>query len=199
MEISPMSKLSAELRNEIYRLALTTNKQLTICSSKLHDGRQKKPTATQPPLTKVCKQSRRESLQMFYNLNTFIISVSGAPRGSRDLRADFLRQTMEVALWMRCTEQASHQAISMLKLVVYMPWETGRREGDWSSFVRAFDRYGYRMPKLVATVHLKSQLALLELVLSESGFEEFKERQKQKAKDFFSGMGLEVKTTFKFI
>ncbi|KAF2208527.1 hypothetical protein CERZMDRAFT_101276 [Cercospora zeae-maydis SCOH1-5] len=78
MENSPFGKLSPELRNAIYELALTANQLLTICCKGAAKGATRDgQTAIQPPLTRVCRQAREESLMMFYHANTFLIVVTG--------------------------------------------------------------------------------------------------------------------------
>lgn len=58
MDNSPFNKLSAEIRNQIYELALTPDASISSDTSLSID----KGTAVQPALTRVCKQIRSETL-----------------------------------------------------------------------------------------------------------------------------------------
>ncbi|KAI7259288.1 hypothetical protein KC343_g2335 [Hortaea werneckii] len=76
MDNSPLTKLSAELRNEIYHLVLYSPKGFNIIyignilfDDKVlrNENHQVHPLA----LTATCKALRTETLQLFYALNTF--------------------------------------------------------------------------------------------------------------------------------
>lgn len=206
MENSLLNRLPAEMRNEIYRLVVTSSTALKVCSSSVtnhddddDDGRSG-PTATQPALTKVCKKIRAESLGLFYLSNKFNIHITGSPRGNSKLQEDFERQTIEVTRWLRQTTARNHLLISRLKLVMYMPWESGRAVEEWAWFLRKFRRYGYRKSKLKTTVHVLSRMHSLRDVLSLAGkLDAFGAEQAQKAKAFFKDMGIKARTNFTFI
>ncbi|KAK3072625.1 hypothetical protein LTR53_006489 [Teratosphaeriaceae sp. CCFEE 6253] len=72
------NKLSAELRNEIYEMALPRDQEFTI---KLVHGRfqQSGPHKQNTPLAlaAVCKKAWLESTQIFYHNNTFVIQDHG--------------------------------------------------------------------------------------------------------------------------
>ncbi|KAI7280677.1 hypothetical protein KC345_g4597 [Hortaea werneckii] len=76
MDNSPLTKLSAELRNEIYHLVLYSPEGFTIIyignilfDDKVlrNENHQVQPLA----LTATCKALRTETLQLFYAINTF--------------------------------------------------------------------------------------------------------------------------------
>ncbi|KAF2171132.1 hypothetical protein M409DRAFT_19102 [Zasmidium cellare ATCC 36951] len=113
MDNSPLNKLSAELRNQIYELALTSDNPVSIS-----DG-----SAVQPPLTRTCKQIRSESLLLSYGLNS-ITAIISAP--TRDPNSDNLFHTSvdRIVVWAKSTPTECHHAVTSLKFSL----ATGR---DW--------------------------------------------------------------------
>ncbi|KXS98586.1 hypothetical protein AC578_4314 [Pseudocercospora eumusae] len=69
MDTSPFNKLSAELRNEIYELALSFEEPILITktSHSRLESSVKQPTA----LLQTCRQIRAETTKMFYANNVF--------------------------------------------------------------------------------------------------------------------------------
>jgi len=63
---NPLMRLPGELRNEIYRLVLVSNNQLLVTKSSI---------PTQPPLTMVSRQIRKEAIAIFYRENKFGVEV----------------------------------------------------------------------------------------------------------------------------
>lgn len=63
---NPLMRLPGELRNEIYRLVLVSNNQLRVTKSSI---------PTQPPLTMVSRQIRKEAIAIFYHENKFGVEV----------------------------------------------------------------------------------------------------------------------------
>ncbi|KAK5006688.1 hypothetical protein LTR39_005595, partial [Cryomyces antarcticus] len=61
--VFPFLKLPGELRNQIYRFALVHHRVISVIS--------KWEELAQPPLTRVCRQIRNESLPVFYGGNRF--------------------------------------------------------------------------------------------------------------------------------
>lgn len=61
----PLLQLPAELRNEIYKEALLSKSWIKITASGVPE----------PGLLRVCKQTRRECMQMFYNEGWFDIDI----------------------------------------------------------------------------------------------------------------------------
>ena len=74
MEKSPLNKLPAELRNQIYELALFQSTGITVFVSGLRPHLFK-PTETKNilSLTETCKKLRHESSPIFYQINKFIL------------------------------------------------------------------------------------------------------------------------------
>ena len=63
-------ELPAEIRNYIYELALVEDSPIVI------DPALKKAQASQPPLIRVSRQIRQETLSLFYSKNTFEFDIS---------------------------------------------------------------------------------------------------------------------------
>ncbi|EME79161.1 uncharacterized protein MYCFIDRAFT_79718 [Pseudocercospora fijiensis CIRAD86] len=77
MDSSPLAKLSAELRNEIYELALSFEDTITVTGTSASSDLECSighPTA----LIQTCRQIRSEATRMFYANNTFHIGGSGS-------------------------------------------------------------------------------------------------------------------------
>ncbi|KAK3620630.1 hypothetical protein LTR56_023289 [Elasticomyces elasticus] len=71
MENSPLKKLPAELRNSIYELALWQSGGVSIGMIQTPQGFRWRSKA--PALPSVCRQLRRETVEMFYSINRFTI------------------------------------------------------------------------------------------------------------------------------
>ncbi|KAK4965487.1 hypothetical protein LTR42_012243 [Elasticomyces elasticus] len=71
MENSPLKKLPAELRNSIYELALWQSGGISIGLIQTPQGFRWRSKA--PALPSVCRQLRRETVEMFYSINRFTI------------------------------------------------------------------------------------------------------------------------------
>lgn len=75
--IFPFLQLSAELRNRIYELALIHPQTRYVpcrCPwSEMTIGSIEDPVCHQPPLTRLCRQIRNESLPVYYGNNVFIV------------------------------------------------------------------------------------------------------------------------------
>ncbi|KAK4569513.1 hypothetical protein LTR86_003276 [Recurvomyces mirabilis] len=68
MESSSLIQLSPELRNQIYAFVFNTPYAVTL-----------QPGLTQHPLTKTCRQLRRETLKMYYSLTCFNAHLDDGP------------------------------------------------------------------------------------------------------------------------
>lgn len=77
MDASPIAKLSAELRNEIYSLAL-------------YDDEPRNLLTDHPPLLQTCRQIRNECHLVYYALNTFTMTITGDTQG-QDSQSTALR------------------------------------------------------------------------------------------------------------
>jgi hypothetical protein len=89
--------LPPEIRNEIYSLSVPSNRTFVIGPWRPNTQRM------QPPLTRVCKQMRSETLPMFVARNTFRIRASTEPikRGGSIMISPFislLLQDLEVQI-----------------------------------------------------------------------------------------------------
>lgn len=72
MENSPFQKLSPELRNIIWDLAVTSERDTLFLAAK------------PPPITRACKQIRSESWLMFYSSNVFTVEIDAFRARRRD-------------------------------------------------------------------------------------------------------------------
>jgi hypothetical protein len=77
MDNSPLKGLPAEIRNNIYELALTQDGPVMLGKEDSSwSWRRISDTKTQPlALTKTCKAIHSECTQLFYSINTFILRV----------------------------------------------------------------------------------------------------------------------------
>jgi hypothetical protein len=83
MDASPLSRLPAEIRNIIYKLALQSSSTLKLAYSCIRDSafRAELPLLdfdnrrNITALTRTCRAIRAESTQLFYSINTFQISI----------------------------------------------------------------------------------------------------------------------------
>lgn len=144
MKNSHFNKLCAEMRNKIYELALTSDKSLSI----------NKGTAVQPPLTRVCKQIRSETLLLLYSVNNFtsIIKTLFTLLSRVQERRDeaFLDSVDKIIEWARATPKECHQAIPLLTLTpdihagwLFNPSLWTPREGSMLRLRKELRRRGY--------------------------------------------------------
>lgn len=80
------SKLPVEIRNQIYALALPTAS--TIRSGNLDSLA---TFRSDPPITRVCKQARSETLPLYYGSNEFQLDTYGHGRGSTSTVREWFR------------------------------------------------------------------------------------------------------------
>ena len=73
MDDSPLSKLPGEVRNEIYQLALRHTSPIIICKNENEVMAVNSTPAM--ALTAVCRQMRKETLKIFYAVNSFTIQT----------------------------------------------------------------------------------------------------------------------------
>ncbi|KAF2480888.1 hypothetical protein BDY17DRAFT_201991 [Neohortaea acidophila] len=80
MDNSPFARLSPELRNMIWKLAVTQNRPISLdCYEN-----------PEPPITRVCEQIRQESIGLFYGGNIFLESLGNAQYfANEELRASY--------------------------------------------------------------------------------------------------------------
>lgn len=84
MEMSPISRLSPELRNQIYTYVLTGP---WYPASRREIYLSDRPNDLCHPLTRTCRTLRSETLGMYFALNSFVIRV-GEPRPHYIYRTD---------------------------------------------------------------------------------------------------------------
>lgn len=199
MENSPLGRLSSELRNEIYELALTADKPLTICTKlSLPSGTPRAPTGSQPALTRVCRQVRKETLTMFYHTNTFLIEVCGPrPTGASP---NLAREQKEVVAWLFGLERKHHASICNLHLTIDMSLIASRYSPDWRGLMEVLESFHYHgkheeEQKLKVTVRLNKDMVDW---MSRSGSADeaaaYAEQKEKDAVEFFEaeGMGVEM-------
>ncbi|PPJ51509.1 hypothetical protein CBER1_07967 [Cercospora berteroae] len=137
MENSPLEKLPAELRNEIYRLAVSANKPLNVCARS--PGYHK---AVQPPITRVCRQIRGESLGIFYHCNDLVFKVVSAE--CWDDGADNIGDRMdEIELWLKCTRKKNRAAIRNLQIVCGSNFRPPNYDSEWQFLKGMLLEHGY--------------------------------------------------------
>ena len=81
MENSPFRSLATELRNRIWKLAITNEEDHIDVDVSHSDGEW-----IQQSITRTCKQIRAESLTMFYAENRFRITI---PDGCDDVESEY--------------------------------------------------------------------------------------------------------------
>lgn len=101
---SRLLDLPAELRTYIFELVVTSDKYLvTFRLDKYQQDTHQE--ATQPALTRVSKQLRRESLLLFYTANTFVLHSEGAKaeEGHKWARCNerYLTEMTSLVIWQR--------------------------------------------------------------------------------------------------
>ncbi|KAK4554393.1 hypothetical protein LTR86_008601 [Recurvomyces mirabilis] len=74
MENSPLSRLPAELRSQIYELALTVAQPIEIKLQ--HDTKTVKAAGVPLALTSTCRSIRKETLKLFYSINKFVLRTN---------------------------------------------------------------------------------------------------------------------------
>ncbi|PPJ51490.1 hypothetical protein CBER1_07970 [Cercospora berteroae] len=197
MENSPLGRLSSELRNEIYELALTADKPLTICSKlSLPSGTRRAPIGTQPALTKVCRQIRKETLTMFYHTNTFLIEVCG-PRAT-GASPNLAREQKEVVAWLFGLERKHHASIRGLHLTVDMCLIASRDSPDWRGLMEVLESFHYHgkhaeEQKMRATVRLnKDGVDWMSRLGAADEAAAHAEQMEKDAVEFFEAEGLAI-------
>ncbi|KAF7189273.1 hypothetical protein HII31_09426 [Pseudocercospora fuligena] len=116
MDKSPLQKLAPELRNRIYEAVLVSDSCLVTTCENAWFG-PILPTATQPLITKVCKQMREETLRLFYNSNTFqiLLQIPGNDANTPS------KQTLDARNWLLKVDPECHKSVKILNL--YLEFE----------------------------------------------------------------------------
>lgn len=100
-------ELPAEIRDLIYEHALRSLKP-TVTFHLDHFQKDSYQEASQPPLTRVNRQVRRESLKIFYEVNDFILHTEGP-------------KWIDARKWLRCYEA---QIPNLLKVSLWIRYVT---------------------------------------------------------------------------
>ena len=111
---------------------------------------------TQPPLTKVCRLIRRESLQMFYNTCTFKIAFDLALTDSR--ASAQLQVSNRLLLWFYSTQPANLRLIRRFEVCVHAP-------KPYTTFLPA-----ELVSQLPYNAHALMQLSSFRITLPKTGF-----------------------------
>ncbi|GIZ47085.1 hypothetical protein CKM354_001018600 [Cercospora kikuchii] len=207
MDNSPLGKLSAELRNEVYRLVVSAEKPLVVCKN--HSAPEL--SAVQPALTRTCRQIREESLGMFYHANTFVMELITTMFWGDYVESDSIHQrTKEVSAWLQCTSQKHHDTIRHSKLVICKPEIEDAEYTDWRPLAQALKQCGYaregQNQKLDAVVHNISEATdyadyeyLWRMCYTGPQIPAFIQGEKEYTRRFFSDLGLNVEADLQFL
>ncbi|KAM3417275.1 hypothetical protein BST61_g5531 [Cercospora zeina] len=196
MDASPLKKLPAELRNKVFKLAVVADEPIAISSS--YPGYD---IATQPPLTRVCRQTRNETLEIFYHFNTFVVEVVSA-ECYWDFGLEVSDRKEELSKWLEHTSEKNRAAIQKLHFVFASEPVSLRTEPAWQDLTQTLIKYGYGGKgeggsRLEATVQL--HLVFHRLLWAEPAVEKivkrYCRRQERKAREQFENLGFEVMVT----
>lgn len=163
MDYSLLSRLSAEIRNRIWLLAVTgvnddddeDKGDNVFC---LDDGE-----GTQPSITRTCRQIRAESLLMFYANSEFLAwdvdfeTPFGAPGPTSEKQ---LRELIDlICRWLHAVPREYHVVTKKVHIRTHvdvswwmMDWDI--RCDSWEILVRELNACGYFEPRLTASVEL---------------------------------------------
>ncbi|KAK4544187.1 hypothetical protein LTR36_004397 [Oleoguttula mirabilis] len=165
MDGSPLSKLSPELRNHIWEYAVTMQHPVKVaaCSdpdlyycTRFED----------PAITAACKQTRSESLLMYYAKNKFEMDI--AHEGTWLLNPDCFDQPADAWEWLDTINRAKHDAVSYLKInICGIPYwfavDLDNEENGWVLMMGKIKECGYDESR----VELAAFHALAELPVSD--------------------------------
>jgi len=138
-------ELPAELRDAIYEFALTSSKA-TVTFRLDPWQRDTYSQALQPPLTRVSRQLRQETLPVYYGSNTFVLHTEGSKcddaRQWLHSNERYLGLAKYVEIWVRYVSLINDRAggqgalkVGMKRDVVNKCWEVEDRWG-WVTVVR---------------------------------------------------------------
>ncbi|CAK1366965.1 unnamed protein product [Cercospora beticola] len=103
-------ELSAELRNEIYELALVKSEEIEIT----------KETFAQPALLRTCRQIRAEAVQIYYSRNEFYTTIS----------------RLDASLLRAFGQQQSHEEVWLKRTGVALILNEGSNDAYWPNFLQ---------------------------------------------------------------
>ena len=169
MERSLFAKLSGELRNRIYELAVIFDHSVIISSpfrSPSHIPRPrftvKDPKAdaerewVQPPLLRTCKQIRSESIGLFYSQNNFLVSVSS---GYDDPSQSFKRDIDYAIWWLKSEEEVNRHLGQRLEVKITAHWLGWK--SDWRERRSLYQSLAETLTSCVQNSHRFRVVALL--------------------------------------
>ncbi|CAK4032274.1 Hypothetical predicted protein [Lecanosticta acicola] len=142
---SRLLNLPAEIRNLIFEYAVTSQKTVVTFRPD-HFQRDSFTAATQPPLTRVSRQVRSESLPIYYECNDFVLHTE-SPKADDALiwltcNWLHLRKLRRLSFWIRYVPSANSRASSQGAICVTMvrpkknsAWEVNKH-WSWVTVVR---------------------------------------------------------------
>ena len=129
---SHLLDLPAELREHIFSLAVTSEKP-TVTFRLDRFQKESYEEASQPPITRVSRQVRREALPLYYDCNEFIIHTEGQKAGDAHRWLHYsqphLSKLGRLALWMRYVTLTNDHSPSSGAIGVYIRHDP--REDRW--------------------------------------------------------------------
>ncbi|PPJ51504.1 hypothetical protein CBER1_07968 [Cercospora berteroae] len=165
----------------------------------------------QPPLTRVCRQIREETLKMFYHGNTFVMEfIATTFRGHDPMSDNTHQRTKEVSAWLQCTSQEHHDTIKHAKLVICKPELENVHFTNWQSLINILKQCGYACEggkqKLDAVMHSITDAAdyagYVRLWIPNHPASQvlfFVQATNQDARRFFKDLGLDVEVNLTFM
>lgn len=150
MDDSPFAKLSPELRNRIWDLVVAKQKPINFdANANGHTA------AVQPRITRVWRQTRGESLPVFYHGNVFawprVPSKTFCPS----------RTMAHLINWLKTVPRSQHEAVKQLQ--IFIDGEDKSINGDspsatstWSELRTLLQSRGYSSPRLGVHVVMRS-------------------------------------------
>ncbi|KAK4565851.1 hypothetical protein LTR86_003700 [Recurvomyces mirabilis] len=128
MEPSPFLRLPAELRNEIYECIFCWQ-EWQVVGSPYEAAVAEACLATQPGITRTCKQIRQETLELYYARNHFCIQLPEADRtefaisrqiGNAGVHQNVYKRAMvAIRKWVSQTPKAYHVLMKELRIAGY--------------------------------------------------------------------------------
>ena len=155
MENSRLSKLSAELRNEIWALTIEDPCSLGI---------EHRDTA-QPPMTRACKQIRDKALLMFYAVNQFDMSFSICLDETLDDTPFVKPMLSKFTAWLESVSAQCHSLVPLAPIDIDVECyrrlvskvTLGNQANNWSELARSPDAVGYKDAQLRVHVLLRDE------------------------------------------
>ena len=137
MESSPLGRLPAEIRNDIYELVLQQYLTVLLFANTDEDIAAKSTVNVRPlvALTETCKAVRSESLQIFYSINDFHFALGnlcGVPVGVKVTKA------AEFSQWL--AKLSTHKLESLRQVELNIGLFVPSAYNIWH-FIRPFARF----------------------------------------------------------